>query len=78
MRAISPNKLQFCTVTLSLRLHRCHPFAARFQFSTKPLDNLLVVSLEQAIAAPYCSVRLRDAGARVIKIEKAEGALCLL
>jgi itaconate CoA-transferase len=40
---------------------------------TKPLDGLLVVSLEQAVAAPYCSVRLADAGARVIKVERAEG-----
>ncbi len=38
-----------------------------------PLDGLLVVSLEQAVAAPYCSSRLADAGARVIKIERAEG-----
>ena len=38
-----------------------------------PLSNLLVVSLEQAVAAPYCSSRLADAGARVIKIERAEG-----
>ena len=35
--------------------------------------NLLVVSLEQAVAAPYCSSRLADAGARVIKIERPEG-----
>src|SRR3954453_20109710 len=39
----------------------------------KPLEGLLVVSLEQAVAAPYCSARLADAGARVIKIERAEG-----
>ena len=39
----------------------------------KPLSNLLVVSLEQAVAAPYCSSRLADAGARVIKIERPEG-----
>ena len=38
-----------------------------------PLAGLLVVSLEQAVAAPYCSSRLADAGARVIKIERAEG-----
>src|SRR6202020_3365654 len=38
-----------------------------------PLDGLLVVSVEQAVAAPYCSSRLADAGARVIKIERAEG-----
>ncbi|MBT3885652.1 MAG: CoA transferase [Rhodospirillaceae bacterium] len=37
------------------------------------LDGLLVVALEQAVAAPYCSSRLADAGARVIKIERAGG-----
>jgi len=36
-------------------------------------DGLLVVALEQAVAAPYCSSRLADAGARVIKIERPEG-----
>jgi len=40
---------------------------------TQPLKGLLVVALEQAVAAPYCSSRLADAGARVIKIERAEG-----
>jgi itaconate CoA-transferase len=40
---------------------------------TKPLEGLLVVSLEQAVAAPYCAARLADAGARVIKVERAEG-----
>jgi formyl-CoA transferase len=38
-----------------------------------PLAGLLVVSLEQAVAAPTCSCRLADAGARVIKIERPEG-----
>jgi formyl-CoA transferase len=38
-----------------------------------PLENILVVSLEQAVAAPMCSCRLADAGARVIKIERPEG-----
>ena len=37
------------------------------------LEGILVVSLEQAVAAPYASSRLADAGARVIKIERAEG-----
>ena len=37
------------------------------------LDGLLVVSLEQAVAAPFLSSRLADAGARVIKIERPEG-----
>jgi crotonobetainyl-CoA:carnitine CoA-transferase CaiB-like acyl-CoA transferase len=39
----------------------------------RPLEGLLVVALEQAVAAPLCSCRLADAGARVIKIERAEG-----
>src|SRR6201997_5940678 len=38
-----------------------------------PLSNILVVSLEQAVAAPMCTSRLADAGARVIKIERPEG-----
>jgi itaconate CoA-transferase len=38
-----------------------------------PLEGLLVVALEQAVAAPMCSCRLADAGARVIKIERPEG-----
>lgn len=37
------------------------------------LDGLLVVALEQAVAAPLCTQRLADAGARVIKIERAKG-----
>ena len=37
------------------------------------LDDVLVVSLEQAVAAPFCSNRLARAGARVIKVERAEG-----
>jgi crotonobetainyl-CoA:carnitine CoA-transferase CaiB-like acyl-CoA transferase len=39
----------------------------------KDLEGLLVVSLEQAVAAPYASSRLADAGARVIKVERPEG-----
>lgn len=38
-----------------------------------PLDGILVVSLEQAVAAPYASRLLADAGARVIKVERHEG-----
>ncbi|MDB5412930.1 MAG: CoA transferase [Rubritepida sp.] len=40
---------------------------------SKPLAGLLVVSMEQAVAAPLCAAKLADAGARVIKIERAEG-----
>jgi crotonobetainyl-CoA:carnitine CoA-transferase CaiB-like acyl-CoA transferase len=41
--------------------------------SGKPFDGLTVIALEQAVAAPYCTSRLADAGARVIKIERPEG-----
>ncbi len=37
------------------------------------LDGITVIALEQAVAAPYCSMLLADAGARVIKIERPEG-----
>jgi itaconate CoA-transferase len=40
---------------------------------TLPLSGLLVVSVEQAVAAPQCTCRLADAGARVIKVERPEG-----
>ncbi|MDA0784920.1 MAG: CaiB/BaiF CoA-transferase family protein [Proteobacteria bacterium] len=39
----------------------------------KALDGILVVSIEQAVAAPYAASRLADAGARVIKIERPDG-----
>ena len=41
--------------------------------TTRTLDGLLVVALEQAVAAPFLSSRLADAGARVIKVERPEG-----
>jgi crotonobetainyl-CoA:carnitine CoA-transferase CaiB-like acyl-CoA transferase len=40
---------------------------------TAPLEGILVVALEQAVAAPLASCRLADAGARVIKVERPEG-----
>lgn len=40
---------------------------------TKPLQGIVVVSIEQAVAAPMCGRRLADAGARVMKIERPEG-----
>jgi crotonobetainyl-CoA:carnitine CoA-transferase CaiB-like acyl-CoA transferase len=40
---------------------------------SRDLEGLLVVAVEQAVAAPYASGRLADAGARVIKVERPEG-----
>jgi itaconate CoA-transferase len=39
----------------------------------RALEGILVVTLEQAVAAPLATSRLADAGARVIKLERAEG-----
>ena len=38
-----------------------------------PLHGITVVSIEQAVAAPMCTLRLADGGARVIKVERPEG-----
>jgi itaconate CoA-transferase len=40
---------------------------------TQPLSGLLVIAMEQAVAAPTCTQKLAEAGARVIKIERREG-----
>ncbi|KAF4963141.1 hypothetical protein FSARC_8817 [Fusarium sarcochroum] len=53
--------------------HRCLASVSASQsFSPKdrPLDGITVVSLEQAIAAPFCTRQLADLGARVIKVER--------
>lgn len=39
----------------------------------KTLEGITVVAVEQAVAAPYASSRLADAGARVIKVERPDG-----
>jgi itaconate CoA-transferase len=41
--------------------------------STPPLAGVTVVSLEQAVAAPYATRQLADLGARVIKVERPDG-----
>lgn len=41
--------------------------------TSRPLEGLLVVSIEQALAAPLATGRLAEMGARVIKIERDEG-----
>lgn len=49
------------------------PFADTVGAPSGDLAGLTVVSIEQAVAAPYCTRRLADAGARVIKLERREG-----
>jgi formyl-CoA transferase len=38
-----------------------------------PLEGITVIAVEQAVAAPFCSSRLADSGAHVIKVERPEG-----
>ncbi|WP_130909209.1 CaiB/BaiF CoA transferase family protein [Pseudomonas mucidolens] len=40
------------------------------QHNLRPLDGITVISLEHAIAAPFCTRQLADLGARVVKIER--------
>ena len=60
------------------RVYQSHRADAVIRFGgamglNKELDGITVVSLEQAVAAPYCGLMLADAGARVIKVERPEG-----
>jgi crotonobetainyl-CoA:carnitine CoA-transferase CaiB-like acyl-CoA transferase len=52
-----------------------YPARRKYERETpvRDLEGILVVSLEQAVAAPYASCKLADSGARVIKIERPEG-----
>jgi itaconate CoA-transferase len=44
--------------------------SAKHLTNPRPLDGITVVSLEHAIAAPFCTRQLADLGARVIKVER--------
>lgn len=52
-------------------LQRCVP--RRFSSEVKPLEGVLVLAFEQAMAAPFATSRLAEAGARVIKVERDDG-----
>jgi len=43
------------------------------QSNDLPLSGLVVVDMSQFLSGPYCSLRLMDLGARVIKIERPDG-----
>lgn len=47
-------------------------FLKRAPLMTRPLDGITVISLEHAIAGPFCTRQLADLGARVIKVERPE------
>ena len=57
---------------LSLRRRaRARPAAVVLMETTmRPLEGITVVTLEHAIAAPFCTRQLADLGARVIKVER--------
>jgi len=46
------------------------PNMNKSQAKPRPLDGITVISLEHAIAAPFCTRQLADLGARVIKVER--------
>jgi itaconate CoA-transferase len=48
----------------------CHAPFKSIKMNVRPLDGITVVSLEHAIAAPFCTRQLADLGARVIKVER--------
>ncbi|KAJ3479383.1 hypothetical protein NLG97_g8335 [Lecanicillium saksenae] len=56
-----------------ISLYPVQPWPTQYRFSSSgnlPLSGVTVISLEQAIAAPFCTRQLADQGARVIKIER--------
>lgn len=63
----SPRSVQ---PSISTSLRRFSSSPARRTSNNAPLAGITVVSLEQAIAAPFCTRNLADMGARVIKIER--------
>src|SRR3546814_1679343 len=51
----------------STRTDTLFPYTTLFR---SPLEGLTVIAVEQAVAAPFCTSRLADAGATVFKVER--------
>ena len=64
------SNVQTNTFSISSRSRQAAPIASDPQSRDLPLSGYLVVSLEQAIAGPFCTRQLADLGARVIKVER--------
>lgn len=65
-----PRDSQLCHTQLTWSRQNSTTAASSGQEDELPLKGVTVVSLEQAIAAPFCTRQLADLGARVIKIER--------
>lgn len=69
IRALRPLRLPYATSSY-LTTPRLYSSTASSGHRAPPLAGITVVSLEQAIAAPFCTRQLADLGARVIKVER--------
>lgn len=70
-RFIHPrSSLQSRCLSYSIPRQQAAPIASSPQSKDLPLSGTIVVSLEQAIAGPFCTRQLADLGARVIKVER--------
>ncbi|CAH0036691.1 unnamed protein product [Clonostachys rhizophaga] len=63
-------KIPLKSPSLSAPMRRYYSSDKQSRNINLPLDGITVVSLEQAIAAPFCTRQLADLGARVIKVER--------
>src|SRR5258706_551974 len=70
IRDWSVTGVQTCALPISLVCRVLSEGSRMTQQRLRPLDGTTVVSLEHAVAAPFCTRQLADLGARVIKVER--------